>query len=131
MASILKKALILLLLLLVFVASELYFFSNEKFKLWITQTYRDKVLGKYDHMLPCESLPTIEQARQALLQNQDLKKRIEQISSGNVVIQIDDTKCYGKADILIEYSSRDEETRIMELLNGSTFKGIPVRVYHR
>lgn len=63
-----------MLLLLVFVASELYFFSNEKFKLWITQTYRDKVLGKYDHMLPCESLPTIEQAKTGALAESRPKK---------------------------------------------------------
>lgn len=101
---------------------------DKKFMIWLQQTYDYRVLGNYDHYLSCDELPTIEEARSTLLKYQHLKDQIEKASTGNVVIQIDDTKCFGKADILIHYGSIKQRDEIERLMGGKTFKGIPVRI---
>jgi hypothetical protein len=95
---------------------------------WLIQTYKYEVLGNYDHYLTCDELPTIEEARNILLKYPDMKEQIEKISTGNVVIQIDDTKCYGKADILIHYATISQRNEIERIMGGKTFMGIPVRL---
>lgn len=79
--------------------------------------------------LPCEELPDIEIVRNTLEDHQDLIEEIENTSPGNVWITINE-RCDGKGELFIYYDTFDTKNKILDLIGGDTFFGVPYRMFN-
>lgn len=91
----------------------------------------DVVYDNRNHYLPCEQLPTLSEVEDVVKEHEDVIRQIEQVSPGNVGIEVDTVTCPGKADILIWYGSHEDRTTIEGIIGEDTFFGIPYRLQNR
>jgi len=98
---------------------------------FLRRTYDEIVLDNRNHYLSCAQLPTEVEVRHVMEEHQQTIKRINQINSGFVGMEIDSSTCPGKADILFWYGTHQDRLRIEEIIAGETFYGIPYRLQNR
>lgn len=96
---------------------------------WLRHLVDDVLYDNYDHYLPCAQLPDLALVEEVLAAHGALITQLEQLSPGNVMIELDDLAdtCPGKADIVIYYPSHAIRLEIENILGGKTFFGIPCR----
>jgi len=97
----------------------------------LRRTYDELVLDNRNHYLSCEQLPAETDVKQVMEDHRDVIQKIEQINPGFVGVEMDDSMCPGKADILIWYGKHNERLLIEEIIAGETFYGIPYRLENR
>jgi hypothetical protein len=102
--------------------------SQTKF---LRKTYDEIALDNRNHYLSCDQLPSTAEVKQVMDEHQDVIKKIEQIHPGFVGVEIDDSTCPGKADILFWYGTHPERLLIEDIIAGETFYGIPYRLQNR
>ena len=102
--------------------------SQTKF---LQKTYDEIVLDNRNHYLSCDQLPSVGEVRQIMNQHQDVIKKIEQIHAGFVGVELDDSACPGKADIVFWYGTHQDRLSIEEVIVEQTFYGIPYRLQNR
>jgi hypothetical protein len=90
--------------------------------------YNDLVLDNRDHFLPCDKLPTSAEVNMVLLAHQDTVEAIREVHPGFVFVEVDDSTCAGRADMVISYASHQDRLAIQELIGGDTFFGVPYRL---
>ena len=90
--------------------------------------YNDLVLDNYDHFLPCEKLPTAEEVHRILEEHQDTLDAIQDAHPGHVFVEIDESSCPGRADIVISCASHQDRLAIEKIIGGDTFFGVPYRL---
>ena len=95
------------------------------------KTYDEMILDNRNHYLSCEQLPTKDEVRQVMDEHQDVIKEIEQINPGFVGVEIDDSVCPGKADIVFWYGTHKERLLIKDIIMGETLYGVPYRLQNR
>jgi hypothetical protein len=91
------------------------------------RVYNDIFLDNYDHFLPCEKLPTSTEVHRIVEANQGTVEAIEAVNQGFVWVEVDDTICPGRADVVIYYASHRDRLAIEEILGGKAFFGVPCR----
>jgi len=94
----------------------------------LSRLYNDLVLDNRDHFLPCEKLPTSAEVHRVVEEHQDTVEAIEEVHPGFVWVEVDDSICPGKADIVIYYPSHQDRLAIEEIIGGDTFFGVPYRL---
>jgi hypothetical protein len=90
--------------------------------------YNDLVLDNRDHYLPCDRLPTSAEVHRVLEEHQDAVEAIEEVHPGFVWVEVDDSTCPGRADIVIYYPSHQDRLAIEKIIGGNTFFGVPYRL---
>jgi hypothetical protein len=95
------------------------------------KTYDEIVLDNRNHYLPCDQLPSVAEVRGVMDEHQDVIKKIEQIHPGFVGMEMDDSACPGRADLLFWYGNHQDRLSIEEVIAGKTFYGIPYRLQNR
>ena len=83
----------------------------------------------YNQELPCEELPEIETVRQAVEDHQDIIEEIENTSPGYVWVEINE-RCNGKGELFIYYDTIYTKDKILEIIGGDTFFGVPYRLFN-
>jgi hypothetical protein len=117
-----------LLLILILCAGIWILEAQTKF---FRRAYDEIILDNRNHYLSCNQLPSEVEVRRVVETHQDVIKRIEQINPGFVGVEMDNSTCPGKADILFWYGTHEERLRIEALIAGETFYGIPYRLENR
>jgi len=117
-----------LLLILILCAGTWILEAQTKF---FRKTYDEMILDNRNHYLSCEQLPTKDEVRQVMDEHQDVIKEIEQINPGFVGVEIDDSVCPGKADIVFWYGTHKERLLIKDIIMGETLYGVPYRLQNR
>ena len=97
----------------------------------LQRAYDEIVLDNRNHYLSCEQLPSEAEVRQVMEEHPDVIKKIKQINPGFVDIEIDNSTCPGKADILFWYGTHKDRLLIEDLIAGENFYGIPYRLQNR
>jgi hypothetical protein len=92
--------------------------------------FYERSMGNKEHYLGCADLPSAADVEQALLANQDMVERLEQVNPGHIVIYADRSRCLGKADIVILFATVDDSRAIRRVIGGDTFFGVPYRMYN-
>jgi hypothetical protein len=95
------------------------------------RAYDEIILDNRNHYLSCNQLPSEDEVRRVMDDHQDLIKRIEQIHSGFVGVEMDNWTCPRRADIIFWYGTHEERLRVEDLIAGETFHGIPYRLENR
>ena len=90
--------------------------------------YSDVVLDNYDHFLPCEKLPTSAEVNRILDEHEDVLKAIRDVNPGQIFVEVEESTCLGRADIVISYASHQDRLAIEKILGGHTFFGVPCRL---
>ena len=88
-----------------------------------------KNLKKYSPELPCEELPEIETVRQVVEDHKDIIEEIENTSPGYVWFEINE-RCNGKGELFIYYDTVYTRDKILEIIGGDTFFGVPYRLFN-
>ncbi|MFX1574735.1 MAG: hypothetical protein ACFFB0_18525 [Promethearchaeota archaeon] len=88
-----------------------------------------KNLVNYTQELPCEELPEIETVRQVVEDHKDIIEEIENTSPGNVWVEINE-RCNGKGELFIYYDTVYTKDKILEIVGGDTFFGVPYRLFN-
>lgn len=124
-----KKTVIYALLAAVLLCSALVILESQSrpFRRFIDEA----ILDNKNHYLPCRQLPTLSEVENVMAAHQEVVKQIEQINPGLVGIDIDSTKCPGKADVVIWYGSHQDRLTIESMIDGATFFGVPYRLNNR
>lgn len=89
------------------------------------------VYDNRNHYLPCEKLPTEDKVRRIVKENAETIRRIEQVNPGLVGVEVENSTCPGKADLLIWYASHQDRLAIEEVISAGTFHGVPFRLQNR
>jgi hypothetical protein len=76
-------------------------------------------------------LPSEAEVRQAVDEHQDVLTEIEQIHPGFIGVEMDNSVCPGKADLLFWYGTHQDRLQIENRIAGKTFYGIPYRLENR
>ena len=74
--------------------------------------------------LPCDKLPTLQEANHILAQHEDVKKQVEEIF---YTMDMDTFRCPGKMELVINYQTGLDRAKIKNLI-GNSFFGIPYRM---
>lgn len=85
-----------------------------------------------DQVPACEKMPmrTIKEVQQLLEEHDNTRQQIEQLSpSGSISLMADDSRCPGRAEILIYYGSERQKKLIKKNI-GETFFGVPYRMFN-
>jgi hypothetical protein len=82
--------------------------------------------NNYHHYLPCSNLPDLVEVENVVAEHSEMVEKIKNVNPDNVEFIIDSWTCPGKASITISYASRDQRSKIDEILPDKTFFGIPV-----
>ena len=90
--------------------------------------YNDMVLDNYDHFLSCEKLPTFVEVNRIVDEHEDVLEAIKDVNPGFIFVEVDDSTCPGRADIVISYGSHKDRLAIEKILGGHTFFGVPCRL---
>src|ERR687888_1040088 len=98
---------------------------------FLRKTYDQIILDNRNHYLSCEQLPSEANVRQVLEEHKDVIKKIEQLHPGFVGVEMDNSACPGKADILFWYGNHEDRLSIEKVIAGETFYGIPYRLQNR
>ncbi len=98
---------------------------------FIRRIYDEIVLDNHNHYLSCEQLPSEAEVRQVMSDHQDVIEKIEQINPGFVGVEIDNSICPGKADVLFWYGTHEDRLLIEDIIAGESFYGIPYRLENR
>jgi len=114
-------------LLLIFLAALLLEKQTHLFGRYIS----DRLYDSRDHYLPCSALPTEAEVRRTLQEHRDMIAAIEQVHPEHAGVEVDDTSCPGRADLIIWYASHQDRVAIEGLLASGTFHGVPVRLQNR
>ena len=97
----------------------------------VRRAYDNFVLDNENHYLPCEKLPTEAEVRRIAQEYRDVIQSMEQVNPGFVGVDIDTTRCPGKADIIVWYASHRDRVAIARIIGGETFFGVPYRLQNR
>jgi hypothetical protein len=95
------------------------------------RAYDEIILDNRNHYLSCNQLPLEVEVRRVIEEHQAVIKSIEQIDPGFVGVEIEDSICPEKADILFWYGTHKERLLIEHIIAGETFYGIPYRLENR
>lgn len=118
-------------IVLVFVIASILYLFEQRTKV-IRHFLDDVVYDNYNHYLPCSRWPTEEDVRRILNDHDGLLQDIEAVNPGNVGIEVDNSTCPGKADLVIWYASHSDRESIEAYLSDELlFFGIPVRLSNR
>jgi len=117
-----------LLLIIIFCVAILILEVQTKF---VRRIYDEIFLDNRNHYLSCEQLPPEAEVRQVTEEHQDVIREIKQVNPDFVGVEIDNSICPGKADILFWYGIHEDRLRIEGLIAGETFYGIPYRLQNR
>ncbi len=83
----------------------------------------------YNLKLPCEELPEIEKVRQVVEDHKDIIEEIENTSPEYVWVEINE-RCNGKGELFIYYDTVYTRDKILEIIGGDTFFGVPYRLFN-
>lgn len=97
----------------------------------IRRVIDNALYDNYNHYLPCDELPAVEEVRAALVEHPDAAKAIEAVNPGRAGLEIDDSACAGRADLLIWYSSHKDRQEIERILSDERFFGVPYWLQNR
>jgi hypothetical protein len=87
------------------------------------------VYDNRNHYLPCKKLPTEDKVRRIVKENAETIRRIEQVNPGLVGVEVENSTCPGKADLLI--GRRKDRLAIEAIISAGTFHGVPYRLQNR
>ena len=90
--------------------------------------YNDIVLDNFDHFLPCEKLPASAEVNRILDEHEDVLEAIRDVNPGFIFVEVEESTCPGRADIIISYATHQDRLAIEEVLGGDTFFGVPYRL---
>ena len=93
--------------------------------------YDNFLLDNWNHYLPCAELPTEAEVRSIVQEHQDMILKIEQVHPGHVGVDVEQSTCPEKADLVIWYASHQDRLEIEAILDSETFFGIPYRLNNR
>ena len=81
---------------------------------------------------PCEKLPSVEEAIQALENNKDFTREIESLGS-SILVEVEQpcTDDQKRALIQVTYQSKSEEKAIRHLITKSEGFGVPIHLVKR
>ena len=125
----LRKRLFLLIILfdmLVLLGVCLWFeFTHHPFMHWLD----DLVYDNYNHYLPCDDLPAIDEVNEAVQANRGILEQIDQLAPAGIVGWQVEEPCPGRGDILFWYGSHDQRNQVEALIGSEeSFFGIPIRM---
>ena len=95
------------------------------------RAYDEMFLDNRNHYLSCDQLPSEAEVRQVVDKHQDVIREIEQIHPGFIGVEMDNSVCPGKADLLFWYGTHQDRLQIENRIAGKTFYGIPYRLENR
>ena len=78
---------------------------------------------------PCFLLPDIETVRDVVDAHQDVISQIENTSPGHVFVWINE-RCDGKGELHIIYDTIETRDKILEIIGGDTFFGVPYLLFN-
>lgn len=84
------------------------------------------VYDNYHHYLPCEKLPTLQEAKRALQDNRATVDRIVALDPKTVTVELDSLTCPDRGSIKIYYPSTAIRKEIESILGEKSFFGIPL-----
>lgn len=82
-----------------------------------------------DDVVACDKLPSLEYVQRTLDEQKAAVEQVESIRLGYIWMSFDDTRCFGRAEILIYYATESDRKKIKKLI-GSTFFTIPYRMFN-
>ncbi|MCR6108017.1 hypothetical protein HXA34_17125 [Salipaludibacillus agaradhaerens] len=88
--------------------------------------------GSKDTHPPCDQLPNIAKANEALDENKDLAKKLKELDEG-ITVEVG-TPCsddQNRGLIIVTYDSKEERNSIDDLLRSSNGFGVPVYLVKR
>jgi hypothetical protein len=91
----------------------------------VTKTLDDVLYDNKKSYASCEDLPTVEEARQVLIDHDDVIKKITSIDSVAVNVSDLNTDCPDKAIIEFTYGGHDQRLQIEKIINSDNFFGLP------
>jgi hypothetical protein len=92
--------------------------------------FYERTMGNKDHLLSCGELTVVEVVEQTLANHQDVVDRIQQVNPGQIMVYADNSRCPGKADIVILFATVEDSRAIRRIIGKDTFFGIPYRMYN-
>ena len=97
----------------------------------IRRAIDNALYDNWNHNLTCDELPEVEVVRSVLTEQSNTVMSIQAVNPGLVGIDIDETTCPGKADLLIWYASHENRLEIERIIAGERFFGVPYRLQNR
>ncbi len=97
----------------------------------IRRAYDNYILDNKEHYLSCAQLPSEKEVTQVVAEHQDVVRKIEQVNSGFVSVEVDAETCPGKADILIWFGTHRDRELIESIIDNESFFGVPYRLENR
>lgn len=91
----------------------------------ITRTLDNVLYDNKKSYAKCEDLPTVEEARQILIDHDDVIKKITSIDSVTVNVSDNNPNCPDKGLIVISYGGHDQRLEIEKIINDDKFFGFP------
>lgn len=91
----------------------------------ITRTLDDALYDNKKSYAKCDDLPTVEEARQVLIDHEDVIKKITSIDSVTVNVSDNNPNCPDKGLIVISYGGHDQRLQIEKIINDDKFFGFP------
>lgn len=122
-----KRSKIILALLAVIVIAV----ASEPFTHFFHRIADNLIYNNYHHYLPCSSLPELAEVEKIVAQHNEVIEEIKNLNPENIEVMIDSMTCPGKASIIIYYSTREESSKIEEILPDKTFFGVPISMINR
>lgn len=86
------------------------------------------------HNIPCEQLPDPAEARTVFAEHVSVIEKIKKTDPGQVDVYVDDIRCSGRGDIVIDYPTRETRMKIETIIEGQAgitethFFGVPYRM---
>ena len=78
---------------------------------------------------PCSDLPDAALAKSTFSENGDAARQVGLIAGGADRVSLDTSRCPGKGEVAIYYSTWEQRNQVKDLLGGS-FHGVPYHLYN-
>ncbi len=104
--------------------------AEARFKI-VQRAYDNFLLDNRNHYLSCQDLPPKREVERIVGQHQNVIEQIERVAPGSVGVEIDDTTCPARADLLIWYGTHQQRVAIEKIIGADTFFGVPYRLQNR
>lgn len=77
----------------------------------------------------CPNLPSASLAERTFSENNDAARQVGLIVGGAERVNLDTSRCPGKGEVAIYYSTWDQRNQVKEIL-GDSFHGVPYHLYN-
>lgn len=124
-----RKRISIILFCVILVTIALFLIENEtKF---LRHTVDNVLYDNYRHYLTCDKLPVLSIVTEKVAEKEATINQIISIDKNSVSFEVDSTSCPGKGSIVISYPSHAIRMQIEEILDGTTFFGIPLTLINQ